>query len=98
MIEDNQKPLPQLDATEQRIIGSLIEKSKTTPDYYPMTLNGLTAACNQKTARNPVVSYDEQTVTLTLNALKSKGLVATVTGGSSRVTKWKSWIVVRTHS
>lgn len=88
-MEENRKPLPDLDAAEQRIIGALIEKSKTTPDYYPMTLNGLTAACNQKTSRNPVTNYSEEIITLTLDRLKSKGLIATVTGGSSRVTKWK---------
>ena len=66
------KPLPDLSAEEQRVLGSLIEKSRTTPDYYPMTLNSLTAACNQKSSRNPVVNYDEETVTLTLNSLKIK--------------------------
>jgi len=88
-MEESRKPLPDLDGTEQRIIGALIEKSKTTPDYYPMTLNGLTSACNQKTSRNPVVNYSEEQVTITLDRLKSKGLAATVTGGSSRVTKWR---------
>jgi uncharacterized protein YceH (UPF0502 family) len=83
------KPLIQLSAIEQRIIGVLIEKSRTTPDYYPMTINGLTAACNQKTSRNPVVNYNEETVVLTLNALKIKGLASTVTGAGSRTVKWK---------
>ncbi|GAA3978763.1 DUF480 domain-containing protein [Pedobacter ginsengiterrae] len=83
------KPLPDLSTEEQRILGSLIEKSRTTPDYYPMTLNSLTAACNQKSSRNPVVNYDEETVTLTLNSLKIKGLISTATGGSSRVIKYK---------
>jgi len=87
-MEDN-KPLPDLSAEEQRVLGSLIEKSRTTPDYYPMTLNSLTAACNQKSSRNPVVNYDEETVTLTLNSLKIKGLISTATGGSSRVIKYK---------
>lgn len=87
-MEDN-KPLPHLSVEEQRVIGSLIEKSRTTPDYYPMTLNSLTAACNQKSSRNPVVNYDEETVTLTLNSLKIKGLISTATGGSSRVIKYK---------
>lgn len=86
---DNIKPLPDLSAEEQRVLGALIEKSRTTPDYYPMTLNSLTAACNQKSSRNPVVNYDEETVTLTLNQLKIKGLIATATGGSSRATKYK---------
>jgi len=83
------KPLPDLSAEEQRVLGSLIEKSRTTPDYYPMTLNSLTAACNQKSSRNPVVNYDEETVTLTLNSLKVKGLISTAIGGSSRVIKYK---------
>ncbi|WP_316737376.1 YceH family protein [Pedobacter aquatilis] len=83
------KPLPDLSAEEQRVLGSLIEKSRITPDYYPMTLNSLTAACNQKSSRNPVVNYDEESVTLTLNSLKIKGLISTATGGSSRVIKYK---------
>ena len=83
------KPLPDLSAEEQRVLGSLIEKSRTTPDYYPMTLNSLTSACNQKSSRNPVVNYDEETVTLTLNSLKIKGLISTASGGSSRVIKYK---------
>ncbi|WP_421939555.1 YceH family protein [Pedobacter sp.] len=83
------KSLPNLSAEEQRVLGALIEKSRTTPDYYPMTLNSLTAACNQKSARNPVVNYDEETITLTLNQLKVKGLISTATGGSSRATKYK---------
>ncbi|MDQ0639042.1 uncharacterized protein YceH (UPF0502 family) [Pedobacter sp. W3I1] len=86
---DNVKPLPDLSAEEQRVLGALIEKSRTTPDYYPMTLNSLTAACNQKSSRNPVVNYDEETITLTLNQLKIKGLISTATGGSSRATKYK---------
>ncbi len=86
---ENVKPLPDLSFEEQRVLGALIEKSRTTPDYYPMTLNGLTAACNQKSARNPVVNYDEETITLALNQLKIKGLISTATGGSSRATKYK---------
>jgi uncharacterized protein YceH (UPF0502 family) len=81
--------LPVLDAAELRVLGALMEKSKTTPDYYPMSVNGLTAACNQKTSRKPVVNYDEETVVLTLNALKKRGLVSTATGGSSRAVKYK---------
>lgn len=81
--------LPVLDAEELRVLGALMEKSKTTPDYYPMSLNGIAAACNQKTSRNPVVQYDEETIILSLNSLKKRGLVSTVTGGSSRTTKYK---------
>lgn len=81
--------LPVLDAAELRVLGALMEKCKTTPDYYPMTINGLTAACNQKTSRKPVVQYDEETVVLTINSLKKRGLVSTATGGSSRAVKYK---------
>lgn len=81
--------LPLLSAEEIRVLGSLIEKSRTTPDYYPMTLNSLTAACNQKSSRKPVVNYDEEIVVLTLDSLKKKGLIATATGGGSRVVKYK---------
>lgn len=81
--------LPILDAEEIRVLGCLIEKSKVTPEYYPMTINGLTAACNQKTSRKPVVNYDEQTVTLVLDRLKRKSLVSTATGAGSRTVKYK---------
>ena len=80
---------PQLSAEEQRVLGSLIEKSKVTPEYYPMSLNGLQSACNQKTARRPVVQYSDETIINTLAILKKKGLIAHVVGGGSRVTKYK---------
>lgn len=86
---DLSQTLPVLDAAEQRVLGSLMEKCKTTPDYYPMTLNSLTAACNQKTSRNPVVQYDEETVIIALDSLRKKGLVSTATGGSIRSVKYK---------
>ena len=82
-------PLPILSLEEQRILGSLMEKAKATPEYYPLTLNALVAACNQKTSRKPVVNYDDSTVITTLDKLRKKGLVSTVVGGSSRVTKYK---------
>lgn len=81
--------LPVLSQEEIRVLGVLMEKSKTTPEYYPMTINAITAACNQKTSRKPVVQYDEQTVTLTLDTLKRKSLISTATGGSSRSIKYK---------
>lgn len=86
---DPQIILPVLDEAELRVLGSLMEKSKTTPDYYPMTINGLTTACNQKTSRKPVVQFDEDTVVLALNSLKKRGLVSTATGGSIRSVKYK---------
>jgi len=81
--------LPQLSTMEQRVLGSLIEKSKVTPEYYPMTINSLQAACNQKTSRKPVVQYTEENIISTLDLLKKKGLISTVVGGGSRVTKYK---------
>jgi uncharacterized protein YceH (UPF0502 family) len=86
---DSPQTLPVLDAAELRVLGSLMEKCKTTPDYYPMTLNGLTAACNQKTSRNPVVQYNEEMVISALNTLKKRGLISTATGGSIRSVKYK---------
>ena len=81
--------IPFLEAAEQRVLGSLIEKSRTTPDYYPMTLNSLAAACNQKTSRNPIVQFHDEMIIQTLDSLKKKGLVSTATGGTSRVIKYK---------
>ncbi|WP_276088340.1 YceH family protein [Pedobacter sp. JY14-1] len=86
---EEQKALPSLTAEETRVLGVLMEKARTTPEYYPMTINAITVACNQKTSRKPVVQYDDQTVTLTLDTLKRKGLVSTATGGSSRAIKYK---------
>lgn len=88
------KALPALDSEELRVLGALMEKSRTTPEYYPMTLNALTAACNQKTARNPVVQFDEPVVTVALDRLKRRGLAATVTGGTSRVVKYRHTIAL----
>ncbi|MBS1525050.1 MAG: YceH family protein [Bacteroidetes bacterium] len=81
--------LPQLDDAELRVLGSMMEKSRTTPDYYPMTINSLLAACNQKTSRNPVVQYDNETIVNAINTLKRRGLVSTATGGTDRVVKYK---------
>ncbi len=86
---DSPITIPVLDDTELRVLGALMEKCRTTPDYYPMTLNGLTTACNQKTSRKPVVEYDEETVILALDSLKKRGLISTATGGSSRAVKYK---------
>src|SRR6266513_3168302 len=77
----------QLDAAEVRVLGALMEKEITTPDYYPLSLNALINACNQKSNREPVVSYDEETVEAALDALRHKGLSLRVTGRDSRVPK-----------
>lgn len=86
---DSTQNLPVLEATELRVLGALMEKCRTTPDYYPMTLNALTMACNQKSSRKPVVQYDEETVVLALNSLKKRALIGTAIGGSSRAVKYK---------
>jgi uncharacterized protein YceH (UPF0502 family) len=75
-----------LNDIEVRVLGSLLEKSMTTPDYYPLSLNALTNACNQKSNREPVVSYDETTVVRALDSLREKQLV--VLSASSRVPKY----------
>ncbi len=90
-----EKEILLLTSQEQRVLGTLIEKSKTTPDYYPMTVNALAAGCNQKTSRRPVVDYDEQTILSALNSLKTKGLATTAIGGGSRVTKHKHNFSIR---
>ncbi len=76
----------QLDAAETRVLGSLLEKEVTTPDYYPLSTNALLNACNQKSNREPVVSYDEDTVESALSGLRAKALVMRVTG-DGRVAK-----------
>lgn len=77
-----------LDETETRILGSLIEKEITTPEYYPLSLNSLTNACNQKSNRNPVAAYEEAAVEQGLERLQSKGLVRKTFSAGSRVQKY----------
>ena len=79
----------QLTEAEARVIGALTEKSMTTPDYYPMTVNGLMAACNQKTSRYPVMSLSEGEVGHALSTLEEKGLVSR-DESSARAIKWRS--------
>ena len=74
---------------ECRIVGALIEKQLTTPEYYPLTLNSLTAACNQKNNRDPVVSYGEKDVAAALEELRERNLVYVFYGSTSRVPKYK---------
>ncbi len=80
---------PVLDAKERRVLGVLVEKSKTTPDVYPMSLNALVAGCNQKSNREPIMDLEDVEVEDTLSRLQKKGLVVRVTLSSSRVDKWK---------
>jgi uncharacterized protein YceH (UPF0502 family) len=74
---------------EARIVGALVEKQLTTPEYYPLTLNALVAACNQKTNREPVVAFSEETVTQALENLRDKNIVYVFYGSTSRVPKYK---------
>ena len=78
-----------LDDTEVRVLGSLIEKQVTTPEYYPLTLNALMLACNQKNNRYPITSFDEATVAAALENLREKNFVYVHYGSTSRVPKYK---------
>ena len=77
-----------LDSVEVRVLGALLEKEITTPEYYPLSLNALVNACNQKSNRDPAVHYDDATVEDALERLRNQGLLTTVTGAGSRVPKY----------
>lgn len=79
-----------LNETEMRVLGCLIEKEMTTPDYYPMSLNSLVAACNQKSNREPVVEFTETEVLEAVDSLRDRGLARTVHGKGDRVLKYKN--------
>ncbi len=76
-----------LDAADVRVLGALVEKEATTPEYYPLSLNALVNACNQKSNREPVVDYDDETVLAAIESLREKKLAVIITG-NSRVTKY----------
>jgi uncharacterized protein len=78
-----------LNDVEVRVLGALIEKQVTTPEYYPLTLNALLHACNQSSNREPVVAYDEQTVARALESLRDKKLARTVQTADGRVPKYR---------
>lgn len=77
-----------LSDVEVRVLGALVEKQITTPEYYPLTLNALVNACNQTSSRDPVVNYDDPTVTLGLDRLRDKKLAYVFAGADSRVVKF----------
>jgi len=79
----------ELTALEARVIGCLIEKAITTPDQYPLSLNALTNACNQKSNRDPIMDLDERTVQQTIDALVRKHLILEKSGFGSRVQKYQ---------
>ncbi len=78
-----------LTESQARVLGALIEKEITTPDYYPLSMNALLNACNQKSNREPVTELDEDTVRQALHGLDDKGLAGAVRGTESRVTKYE---------
>jgi hypothetical protein len=80
--------LPVLSLLETRVLGVLVEKELTTPDYYPLTLNALVAGCNQKTSRNPVLNAGEDEVQMALDSLKRQTLVIESSGASGRVWRY----------
>jgi hypothetical protein len=73
---------------EVRVLAALIEKDIATPEYYPLTVNALQNACNQKSSRDPVVNFDEEDVTTALASLQHRGLVTRISGSGHRVEKY----------
>ena len=78
-----------INEAEARVLGSLVEKQLTTPEYYPLTLNALVNACNQKSNRDPVMSLGEAEVLSAIDSLREKNLVYTFHGSTSRTVKYK---------
>lgn len=81
--------LETLNETEARVVGALVEKQLTTPEYYPLTLNALVSACNQKNNREPVMTLDADTVSAAIENLRDRNLVYVFYGSTSRVPKYK---------
>ena len=81
-----------LTATEARALGALVEKEVTTPDYYPLSLNALVNACNQRSNREPVMNLDEDDVRQALRGLESKQLAGRARSADGRVTKYEHWL------
>jgi hypothetical protein len=80
---------PELTPAEQRVLGCLIEKRRTTPDAYPLSINALRLACNQSTNRDPVLDYDEHTVREAAQRLSRRGLARLASGAGSRAIKYR---------
>jgi len=81
-----------LSAPQARVLGALIEKEVTTPDYYPMSLNALINACNQRSNREPVMDLDEEDVRQALHRLEDLNLAGRARGADGRVTKYEHWL------
>lgn len=81
-----------LTPAEARVLGALIEKEITTPEYYPLSLNALINACNQRSNREPVMDLDEEAVRLALHGLEDDGLAGRARSADGRVTKYEHWL------
>jgi uncharacterized protein YceH (UPF0502 family) len=81
-----------LSPSQARVLGALVEKEVTTPDYYPLSLNALINACNQLSNREPVMRLDEEEVRLALRRLEEQGLAGRARGADGRVTKYEHWL------
>src|ERR1700751_4369369 len=81
-----------LTPSEARVLGALIEKEVTTPEYYPLSLNALINACNQRSNREPVMDLDEEAVRLALHGLEDDGLAGRARSADGRVTKYEHWL------
>jgi hypothetical protein len=81
-----------LTAAQARVLGALVEKEVTTPDYYPLSLNALMNACNQRSNREPVMDLDEEAVRQALHGLEDLRLAGRARGADSRVTKYEHWL------
>ncbi len=81
-----------LTAAQARVLGALVEKEVTTPDYYPLSLNALINACNQRSNREPVMNLDEDEVRQALHGLENKGLAGRARSADGRVTKYEHWL------
>ena len=82
----------QLTSAEARVLGALVEKEVTTPDYYPLTLNALINACNQRSNREPVMNLDEDDLRQALHGLEDKGVAGRARAADGRVTKYEHWL------
>ncbi|HEV3163354.1 MAG TPA: DUF480 domain-containing protein [Isosphaeraceae bacterium] len=101
------EPMPEAERTwvplapgERRVLGVLVEKAKTTPEYYPLTISALVAGCNQKSNRDPITNYDADDAEEILQTLRQKGAVVRIEG-SGRVVRWKhtlyDWLGMKNH-
>ncbi|MBL4884638.1 MAG: DUF480 domain-containing protein [Planctomycetaceae bacterium] len=87
--EPSHEHLAPLSKKERRVLGTLIEKSLTTPEYYPLTIKALTTGCNQKSNRSPLSSYDEYDAEEILDGLRSRGLIAAVQTAGGRAERYR---------